>query len=213
MTEDEEFAQALDRAVTEIEALSTIYEDSMTVQSKSELTAVRRALEQSEAIEFRLDISLDLNILTSNTNDIMVHVQLLCGLPPGYPARTAALVSVLVLGWTRKEQDELSARAQQTVNRMIGQEAIMELAQGCAMHQLAAEMAATKIQYETRNNTATRDEHGKRVAMEGPGFGPPHHRQRTMQVDCDRSTRVETRRISKVGLSGHRRRGRLRNRL
>ena len=96
------------------------------VHSEAGLVLARTALEASgvpgaEWAAPQLEIELQLEL---GEVDGAPTAQLRCSLPPGYPARCAAAVSVSVGGLQRAVQDELTARLRAKAGVLLGDEAV-----------------------------------------------------------------------------------------
>ena len=73
-------------------------------------------------LELRLELELDGDAAPA-------AARLRCALPPGYPVTAAARVSVSVEGLRRTHQDELTLLLQRRADALLGEEAVVELAQ------------------------------------------------------------------------------------
>ena len=117
--------ESLQRAVTEIEVIESIYGSGhLTVRTPEELQAAIAAIESNETSFDGLRLKLDLNIQSSD-----VKARMHCTLPPGYPESSSLQVSVSSATLQRSVEDDISMRLQEKAEELIGVEAIMELAQ------------------------------------------------------------------------------------
>jgi hypothetical protein len=103
-------------------------------------------------LEFELRLELELE-----GSAAPAVARLRCALPAGYPAAAAARVSVAVEGLRRTRQDELTAALQARADALLGEEAVMELAQelqdiGPAV--VAAERAGAAVAAAARDSAA-----------------------------------------------------------
>lgn len=126
--------EALERAAQELEALESIYgyePDGFTVHSDAALELARAAVDGGEAgagwappaLELELRLELDVE------GQPAVVARLRLSLPPGYPTAASARVSVSIEGLRRRVQDDLTAAVQTKADALLGEEAVMELAQ------------------------------------------------------------------------------------
>ena len=139
----DEQAEAMERAVQEVEALGSIYgydEGGFTVHSRAALQAALACLEDGAALQaVPLDIELQVKLeLEMGSDDNGPTARLRCCLPPGYPALSCATVSVAVEGLRRAACDELSAGLAEKAQALLGEEACMELVQ--ELQELAPEV-------------------------------------------------------------------------
>eukprot|EP01043_Picozoa_sp_COSAG02_P008674 COSAG02_NODE_282_length_25773_cov_1666.149762_10_plen_247_part_00 len=132
--------ESLERAVEEVEALDAIYgydsPGGFEIHTEAELALAKSTLDtgrtpSADWIAPRLDIELRVEVEAPGEAAVAASstVRLRCGLPPGYPAESAAKVSVGVDGLTRASQDMLTRTLQAKADELTGEEAIMELVQ------------------------------------------------------------------------------------
>jgi hypothetical protein len=152
-------AEAVERMLQELEALESIYgyeDDGWTIHSQAELALLRSLLEAGTTVaaqadakakteaeaaaaqqqhmaislpQLEIELCLKLDVPSGDGSDGAATARLRCALPAGYPAKAAARVSVSVEGLRRARQDELSAALQRRADEMLGDEAVLELAQ------------------------------------------------------------------------------------
>lgn len=133
--------EALERALTEVEALEAIYDTAFTISNEDCLRQARESIEcAGDEISAaagnppipRLDVRLDLSTACgAGQAGVNQQTLILCvGLPPGYPESTAAQVSIQQ--WndrTRHECEMVTRQLQHRADALLGQEAVMELVQ------------------------------------------------------------------------------------
>ena len=134
--------EQLERAVLEIEALAAIYEDKFTVYSKTELhdtqNAIARYHEDSQQQRYESCFAiptLEIGLHFIDEENDRRHgngtlLQLHCCLPPGYPESSPAQVRLSTcVKLAKNVQEDLRVKLNEKAHELIGNEAIMLLAQ------------------------------------------------------------------------------------
>jgi len=148
-TED---VEALERAVAELDVLESIYNqgeegrEAFQVMSKDALETARAILQGGETNTSSIP-RLDMVLRVPLEHDITAVLR--CGMPPGYPASQSALVSVEIPSVTRSAQDELTKKVAQNAEQLIGEEAVLTLAQ------TLQDMGADALAFHKDNKEAT----------------------------------------------------------
>jgi hypothetical protein len=182
--------EALERAVSEIEALEAIYGDdddassSFRVCSHDELTWARQALEDGTTtssshqkdipnLSFEITISIDELMEEPSSAAASFRATLYCVMPAGYPISKALVLSIIPSSssdddkvLTKPQHQEVNNELSQKASELIGQESVMELVQ---------ELKDMVVASNKKNNDTASSSNANEIATLGRRWIWVHH--------------------------------------